>query len=64
MGDKKKDSFNPDKPLCKLVKREAHIDHLDEYVELVKSPKFVCEKCGRAAQHRENLCEPRKIKDT
>lgn len=31
---------------------------LDQVKELVKNAKFICRKCGRAAVHEENLCEP------
>lgn len=31
---------------------------LEQVRELVKDPKFLCKKCGRAAVHEENLCEP------
>ena len=31
---------------------------LEEYKALVKNPKFICKKCGRAAANEDNLCEP------
>jgi hypothetical protein len=31
---------------------------LEQVKALVKDAKFVCKKCGRAAVHEENLCEP------
>ena len=32
-----------------------------DYKELVKDPKFMCKKCGRAAVKKEYLCEPEKL---
>ena len=40
---------------------EMGIDHKEEFKRLVKSPKFFCKKCGRAAAKKENLCEPEKL---
>lgn len=31
---------------------------LSAFKELVKNPKFMCKKCGRAAAKEDNLCEP------
>ncbi len=31
---------------------------LEEMKTLIKDPKFICKKCGRAAAREENLCEP------
>jgi hypothetical protein len=38
-----------------MVKRGAD---LPMYKDLVRNPKFICKKCGRAAAKEENLCEP------
>ena len=43
------------KHLCDMAKRGVD---LKTYKELVKDPKFICKKCGRAAAKEENLCEP------
>lgn len=43
------------KHLCDMTKRGVD---LNTYKELVKDPKFICKKCGRAAAKEENLCEP------
>jgi hypothetical protein len=37
-----------------MVKRGAD---LPMYKDLVRNPKFICNKCGRAAAKEENLCE-------
>jgi hypothetical protein len=29
--------------------------------KLVRKPKHICDKCGRAARRRRNLCSPRKL---
>ncbi len=44
--------------LCKLAKKEFINTNLKEYSELVKIPKFVCTKCGRAAGEKKYLCKP------
>jgi len=31
------------------------------YKKLIRKPKFVCRKCGRAAVRGKNLCEPEKL---
>jgi len=43
--------------LCKLVKR----DELEQVRKLVKDAAFLCEKCGRAAREKDNLCDPSRI---
>ena len=48
------------KTLCeldKLLKKD-----FDAYAALVNQPRFVCTQCGRAANQKKNLCEPKKIK--
>ena len=40
---------------------EMGIDRKDEFKKLVRKPKFICGKCGRAATHQKNLCEPEKL---
>jgi hypothetical protein len=48
------------KSLCeldKLLKKD-----FDAYSALVNQPRFICAKCGRAANQKKNLCEPKKMK--
>ncbi|OEF95855.1 hypothetical protein [Desulfuribacillus alkaliarsenatis] len=59
MGDKKKSM--QDKVLCKLCKDDCIKKCLEEYVELVNDPKYICKKCGRLANKQKNLCKPVKI---
>ncbi len=49
------------KSLCKLVGGKALKKDLEAYVRLIDSPKFVCTKCGRAANNKKYLCQPEKI---
>ena len=46
------------KSLCKLVKGKKVRKDPDAYIKLVKSPKFICLKCGRAAKDKKYLCDP------
>ncbi|WP_176720463.1 hypothetical protein [Desulfuribacillus stibiiarsenatis] len=57
MGDK-----IDNKVLCKLCKDDCLKKCFDDYVELIKEPKYVCKKCGRTAHKEKNLCKPVKIK--
>lgn len=47
------------KELCKQ-KKTLKSDFAG-YVLLVQQPRFVCLKCGRAANKKKNLCNPQKI---
>ena len=31
---------------------------LEQMKDLVRNPKFMCKRCGRAAKSSDNLCEP------
>ncbi len=44
------------KHICDMVKKG--VGDLNTYKGLVKNPKFICKKCGRAAAKEESLCEP------
>jgi len=47
------------KSLCKL-KKELKTD-IRSYTLLVKSPQYVCDKCGRCANKKKNLCSAQKM---
>lgn len=50
MGDKTK-------RLCKWKKSEYERE-LDGLKEIVREPRYVCVKCGRAARAKKRLCKP------
>ncbi len=54
MGDKKE--------LCKW-KREDYARELTLLKRIVAEPRFVCEKCGRAADKKKRLCNPEKLEE-
>lgn len=47
--------------MCKLVKKDFLKDNFEEYKKLVKKPTHICGKCGRAANDKKYLCEPKEI---
>ncbi|TFG46449.1 MAG: hypothetical protein E4H40_07350 [Candidatus Brocadiia bacterium] len=47
--------------LCYMVSQGFHLTDEKEYKALVRSPKFKCMHCGRAANSEGNLCEPVKL---
>ena len=49
------------KCLCKRVKEDFLKEDLKEYKKLVNSPKYICTKCGRVANEKDNLCKPEKL---
>jgi len=46
----------PPKTLCDLVKKLPR--KLEKYAEKVRDPRFLCERCGRAANAEDRLCKP------
>ncbi len=50
-----------DKKLCKWYDK-ALDKEIKTYWKMVKSPKFLCKKCGRAANKKDNLCKPISVK--
>jgi len=48
--------------LCKLEKLLKH--DFDAYCQLVSEPRFVCRNCGRAANKKKHLCDPKRIRAT
>jgi hypothetical protein len=47
------------KQLCEL-KKQLKSD-IREYALLVNEPCYVCQKCGRAANEKKNVCSPVKL---
>ncbi|MBW8002507.1 MAG: hypothetical protein FVQ80_10865 [Planctomycetes bacterium] len=47
--------------LCYLVNLGFQQRRPAEYRSLIKEPKFICKKCGRAAAKAKNLCNPAKL---
>ena len=50
-----------DQHLCYMENMGYLIKHLPHYKQLIREPKFVCKKCGRAAKSKINLCRPDKL---
>jgi hypothetical protein len=46
------------KRLCDWTKKELR-ERFGELRDLVRSPRFVCTKCGRAARVEQSLCKPK-----
>ena len=46
------------KSLCKLVNDKVLKKDLPAYVRLIDAPRYMCGKCGRAANRKKNLCDP------
>lgn len=59
--EKKKAPFKNDARLCKLAKDDVPDEYFADYADLVRMPKYICRKCGRAAVSKDNLCKPEKI---
>jgi len=47
------------KELCKLKKNLSK--QFEEIAALVDRPRFLCVECGRAANEKRRLCEPKRI---
>ncbi len=50
-----------EKHLCFLANLGYQMQYSKDYKALVRAGKFVCNKCGRVAAEKENLCRPAKI---
>ena len=50
------------KSLCKESK-ESVMANIDEILDAVKKPKFICEKCARVSNKKKYLCDPLRISD-
>jgi hypothetical protein len=44
--------------LCFLQYAGFHLQNKDVYKDLVNNPSSVCERCGRTARSKQNLCDP------
>ena len=53
-------SFILTKTLCDLLDKIKPTSK--EYLALVDNPRYVCRKCGRAANKKKRLCDPYKLK--
>ena len=49
------------KPMCKLAKEGAHEEDPEGFFAMLDTPRFICMKCGRAANKKKNLCDPKKV---
>jgi len=49
------------KTLCEIKQNEIK-DLEDELILIIKTPKYMCKKCLRAASIKNYLCKPKKIK--
>lgn len=47
--------------ICALAEGGSIGRDLEGFKKLVEEPRFVCRRCGRAANSAESLCEPEKI---
>ncbi|MFC1869354.1 hypothetical protein ACFL0H_14645 [Thermodesulfobacteriota bacterium] len=50
-----------EKRLCKW-KEDDIIEKLDEFMDIIKKPKFFCKKCGRVADKKKWLHKPSVLK--
>ena len=48
------------KKLCK-VKKSLRKNDFAAYCKLVSNPKHVCRLCGRVANKKKLVCEPKKL---
>ncbi len=44
--------------ICSWAKKEYTADNI---LEVVSSPKFYCQNCGRVADKKKYLCEPNRL---
>jgi hypothetical protein len=50
-----------DDHLCYLVNMGYLESNFNDYAELIKDPKFICKRCGRGSDSKDNICQPKKI---
>ncbi len=47
-------------PLCKW-KKDDIADQLDTLKKMVCDARFICKRCGRAADKKKHLCKPESL---
>ena len=47
-----------DKHLCKLKKSLLKEGDIEGYLEYIREPKYLCRKCGRMGNSKDNICKP------
>ncbi len=50
-----------DDTLCALTCCPCNLD-LKAIASLVNKPKFICKSCGRVANEKKNLCQPKALR--
>lgn len=50
-----------DKRLCKWKEDDLN-EKIDEFMDIIRKPKFLCNKCGRVANDKKLLHKPIAIK--
>jgi rubrerythrin len=55
------ESSSHEQHLCYIIAQGFHLTDEAEYQALIKNPQFKCQKCGRLAASRINLCKPEKF---
>jgi len=51
---------NRGKKLCELTKPHNQFE-MGKIIPLVNDPKYICRCCGRLANEKENLCNPKSL---